>query len=890
MLWILSIANAASLPGVALPFDVDANGTWRLPEALSPALQTAGLSPGWALTAVDGQKIDGNILAIERMVAQGPARGVRLHFGTPEGEVIVVIPRTPLIVVEEIGQLPWPTGFSIPAQDWQRSKAGLPLLVDAQQKTWALNVETGAQTPAEGQVGSPEALSELWWSLSDAMWVQVSETAVLSGDKSWAMENFKGATYLDRFQGHSGDFLAQAESSGLNLWSITYPAGTPELPLCTADIPESCLIAGQQVVAQLIDRPGGKTEALRMFSVACEGGAYRACLEAVALQSPELATRAQACGERDVNACHDIAHARMEKETVTPSPFLLGILEYSCAVDASGSLGERLRRLEDVGEGCMLLGEAYDQLGSGDQALLSLDQACVLGRMEACDAVTQRRKEAFALKTVRECEDKKLPLSTACVQLGRLLDEGPIKATTLDSFSAFLRGCKLGDEEGCQRLGDYVDRWGISHPRVMDAEASLLQSCKSGEQHACIGAAYLLVRHEPKSDAYGQALQLFNKACEDGVATACIAGAEQRRIGTARKVEALSPVELWQVACDGDSPVGCAGLGEHLARDKDTWDGAYTAWTKACETGEAGACTDLGQFVLNRHEGPWPQEQAPEAYLKQGCDNGDAEGCYWLASRDIPKKGEPSEATYLLLERGCEGDNGAACAALAQIHLERESNFDDEIAAKHLQQACDYGHFESCKTLSAMYQQGKGVEKDPSKARELAQRYSVNAERRLLRVGLRLGFPSLAGGEGELVLPIPVGPAFSLVGAYSWAPALGGVMTVLKGDSYPDVPSNFQYMDAGIRFYPNNKARGLYGMLAVHQLEAYGGDLVEPLIRQGISGRIGIYNENKAFFTRVEMGIGQYGMINLNDFDDAQTGSFPLIQATLAFSFGLAVF
>ena len=188
-----------------------------------------------------------------------------------------------------------------------------------------------------------------------------------------------------------------------------------------------------------------------------------------------------------------------------------------------------------------------------------------------------------------------------------------------------------------------------------------------------------------------------------------------------------------------------------------------------------------------------------------------------------------------------------------------------------------------------MYSRGKGVEKDRVKARELAQRYSVNAERRHVRFGARLGFPSLAGGELELVAPIPVGPALSVTGSYSWLPGLGGVMVQLKGRTYPDNPPDYRYVDAGLRLYPNNKARGLYAMAAVHQIQATGGDLRGSLVRTGVSARLGMHSESRLFFSRVEMGLGQYGFIHLHDFDDGETGSFPLIQATLALSVGLSV-
>jgi TPR repeat protein len=891
-LLLVGAAHAGQLPGIPIDFATDEEGRWALPEALPAGFAEAGVQPGWPLTAVEGHKLD-DLEAIRAMVAAGPPRPVQLHFDTEEGETVVVVPRAPLVHVEDLGLLPWSAGFQAGETMWLDAADGFPLLRDATGNAWALDPATGAQTDVNApDDAEPAAIPDVWWALSGRGWVLQRTGGLVETDAAGAREALAGAWRIRGFQGAAGDHLLVPGPDGLEVLSVTWPRDTPELPVCVPGLPESCLVSGRQVAATLAELPGGRAEAERHLGLACGGGVYRACLEAVALTDDKRAKDAEACVAQDANACHAIGRARMADvaEDADPDGVTMGILEYACSVDASGSLGERLRRLEDVGEGCMMLSGAFDTLGVADRALLTLDQACVLGRAAACEEATARRAEAFALKTVQECEAPSLPLASSCVQLGLLLQQRDISATTLDDFGAFLRACELGDEEGCVLLGDYVDRWGIAHPRVVKAESTLQSACDEGEQRACIGSAHLLVRHEPRTEAYGQALTQFAAACAAGLPAACIAGAEQRRIGQARKVEAPEPVGLWTSACDLDSAPGCAGLGERLSRSKKTWDETYTAWTKACDTGEASACTDLGRFVTNKHDPAWPGEQTPEAYLQQGCDNGDAEGCYWLAEADLPKKGDPPEPAYLLLEQSCDGGYGDACAELGEVHLDRKTSFDDEIAAGHMQAACDAGHFESCKELGTMYLRGKGVEKDRTRAKELAQRYSVNARRRHLRLGAHFGFPYVAGAEGELVLPIPVGPALSFTGSYSYLPTLGGIMEQLQGDSYPDVPGDLWYADAGVRLYPNNKGRGIYGMAGVHRIQAVGGELQQPITREGLSARLGMYNENKAFYTRVEMGIAQYGMVNLQDFDEDETGTFPLIQATLGVSMGLAVF
>ena len=932
---LLATAAAATLPGLPLTFEVDDQGRWVLPQALPPDFVAAGVEPGWVLSAVDGHPFD-SPRAIRRMVARGPARLVQLHFDTavaeeedpeaepgdvegegerleadlppaaapppaPALEVVVQVPRAPFVHADEVGLLPWPEGFAPPATGWRMSREGQPLAVDSARAVWGLDPTTGGWTPHAEPAGQPDtselSIPKLWWSLSSDRWAIVGDNQRLRvASPEEAEADFAGAVRIASFQGNRVEHLVVPEPDGVALFSVGFPRGTGTLPACQPAVPETCLVAGRRVLEAFGDLEGAKEEGRRMLGLACSEGVYRACLEVLALDRPSQAETTAACIAQDANACHALAREQLRVRPEATDPVTVGLLEHACAVDASGSLGERLRRLEDVGEGCVLLSAAADRLEAPDRALLTLDQACVLGRAASCDEATRRREEAFAVRTVQECESAELPLASSCVQLGHLLSARPIASTALDAFDAYLRGCELGDPAGCVELGEFVDRWGIDNPRVGAAEATLAETCAEGEQRACMGAAHLRVRHDPRTETYGQALALFAGACAAGESAGCIAGAQQRRIGKARRIDAPDPLAMWDTACDQSSPSGCLGLGDRLVRSRRTWGEAYTAWSRACDTGEAHACTELGRLVLEKHEPAWADERASTDYLGQGCENGDAEGCYWLAEESLPRRGEPPEAAYLLLERSCEGDHGAACASLADVHLDRRTSFDDEIAAGHLDRACANAEFESCKALGQMYLRGKGVEKDRLKAKEYQQKFNVNAERRYVRLGLHVGFPYVVGAEAELVAPIPAGPALAFAGSYSYLPMLGGVMMQLKGGDAPEDPPDLQYADGGVRLYVNNKARGLYVMGAAHWMEAEGGELTRDrelgptLTRVGGSIRLGIHNEHKWTYTRVEMGLGSYGMVDLSDFDDEETGSFPLVQANLGFSFGVAPF
>ncbi len=901
---LVAFAHALTLPGLpGVPLADGDGGALVLADALPELLTQAGVEPGWELVAVDDLLLADGREAVLSTVARGPSRDLRLRFKLPDGvETLIVGRRQPLVLVTPAATLAWPQGFATPAGAMVEGPRGEVAVADANGRAWAVDGDVLVEV---GDAGEPLALPPLFWEVSRSAWT-IDDGSVDWGSESWAKEQLAGAVRLGPFGDDAGEHLARAGSRGLEVLSVDLPRGTARLPTCSPNVPETCLSSGRQILAELARLDGAKAEALRHLEIACEGGVYRGCFEAEAVEHPSEADRVSECIDGvDAAACLSVSVAREQMEDEVPSKRLLGMYDFTCELEGAGTLGQRLRRLEDVGAGCVGLSSAFDRAGQKDQALLALDRACVLGRAEACDDALQRREDAFAARTVRECEDETNPIAPSCVELGHLLQTKEVPAATLDDFGAFLRGCSLGSAQGCMALGDYVDRWGIDNERVAGAEAQLSGSCDDGELRACMGAAYLLERHEPRSAAYGDALVLFDRACDGRIGEACVAGASQRRIGMAKKVEASDPLKLWGQACALNDPEGCSGLGQRQAQSRDSWPLAFVSYTRACDLGFAHACSELGPFVEQKHDPAYDGEQPAEVYLERGCDNGDPEGCYWLAERSLPKKGEPSEDTYLLLETACEGDYGDGCASLARVHLDRRTSFDDEIASRHLDRACNNGVYESCKTLGKMYATGKGVDRDRAKARELRQRFQLNAERKYVRLGASVGIPLVAGGELELVAPIPVGPAISVAGQASYVPYAGAFLVSLDGDDTDELDANgdivktsrpaLQVLGGMARLYPNNKARGLYVGAGLHTLKAEGGFPSEVRTRAGWNAVVGLRTDSRYGFVGLETGIGQYGVVKTTRFDSGATkkekaddGGFPLIVPSFALSFGLA--
>ena len=896
-LLILALAAAAaSLPGI--PIDFDDSG-WRVaktynipgdPPPAGPKEDPKVILAGWTLTGVDGRKFEASAA---RKIADGPPRPVGLSFTDAKGAVHNrVVVRHELVRASVAGTIPFPDGFAQPVKGWSRLDAQTAILFDSAGHGFTFDTKGAALVPVqvEGELGDAP-LSPIFWRLSDATWVVDRGSGFEMGDAAWAATRFQDAARLGKFEGVSGDMLVVPGDKQLDVYRITWPAGTPSLPTCSRLVPETCLVSGRSALADLGDREGVKELAGQHFDVACKAGVYRACFEKQALGSDPLAPRARACADGDLGACGEVSSARFAASADAPSDDVLGLLRYSCDIESSGSLGERLRSLREIAAGCMELVTAHDRRHEPDQALLVLDQACVIGRAEACDEAAKRRHLAFAARIVRECEEKSNPVATSCVELGGLLQTETVESTQLDAFAAFLRACTLGNEQGCIELGDFVDRWGMENQRVIDAEAQLQAACQGGETRACVGAGHLLVRHEPKTDEYGNALVLFSGACAKNESIGCVAGARQRRIGYAKKVEAPTQAELWQSACDQRNVDGCAGLGENLSGSKATWDGAFAAWTRACDGGDAHSCTELADLVEHPRKTPWPDEKTPATYWQQGCDGGDPEGCYDLALTDMPKRGEPSEASYLLLERSCSGDYGEGCADLAQVHLDRDTSFDDEIAARHLDSACSNGHYDSCRTLGLMYLNGKGVERDPQRSRELLDMFRQNAPRKYVRLGAQVGFPSLAAGSLEFVLPIPVGPALTVAGEFSYIPGAGVFLVSLENGPEPSEAPALQQWSAVGRLYPNHQARGLFFGASYGQMATVGGSVDPAIVRNGFTGRVGVRNDNKAGYVGGEFGMAAYGLIDTNNFaedDEEDHPPIPLIMPFFVVTFGLA--
>jgi hypothetical protein len=142
-----------------------------------------------------------------------------------------------------------------------------------------------------------------------------------------------------------------------------------------------------------------------------------------------------------------------------------------------------------------------------------------------------------------------------------------------------------------------------------------------------------------------------------------------------------------QASCDKGDANGCLGLGGALraglkqGTPSDDGKKAQSAFQKACDGGEPTACTALGE-MLYQGLGVAKDTTGAIPLLEKACSGGDPAGCNDLG-----------------LARSLSGDHGGA--------------------KKYFEMSCNAKSQLGCLGLGMLYKDGKGVAKDPGKAKEL---------------------------------------------------------------------------------------------------------------------------------------------------------------------------
>lgn len=159
-------------------------------------------------------------------------------------------------------------------------------------------------------------------------------------------------------------------------------------------------------------------------------------------------------------------------------------------------------------------------------------------------------------------------------------------------------------------------------------EAECQKRCDAGEARGCAGLGAVLrsgLAAGKASPEGERAFAAFDKACQGGHATSCVAGGELRyqALGVSRDVDAAAA--LFEKACDAGEPTGCNDLGIVLA---DRKEGAKAAsyYQKACNDKVVLGCVGLG-LLTRDGRGVKKDPGAAKALFQKACKGGVSVGC-----------------------------------------------------------------------------------------------------------------------------------------------------------------------------------------------------------------------------------------------------------------------
>jgi len=186
-------------------------------------------------------------------------------------------------------------------------------------------------------------------------------------------------------------------------------------------------------------------------------------------------------------------------------------------------------------------------------------------------------------------------------------------------------------------------------PERARASDPLVSACESGAARSCL----VVAEASENGGDYGQAARYYAKACDLGEASGCLFSG-----GALLEIDgrAADAARMLEKACDKGQPAGCYGAGLVYAGvygpDLSDDERAASLFNRACSGNVAPACGQLGMMmVIGDARGG---QQQGVKLIARGCDGGDADSCFTLASM-FARAGRGERADSLV-DRACTLD------------------------------------------------------------------------------------------------------------------------------------------------------------------------------------------------------------------------------------------
>ena len=394
--------------------------------------------------------------------------------------------------------------------------------------------------------------------------------------------------------------------------------------------------------------------AIEAYENACGLQDARGCLNlARRLSEQSLPARAASLLQHACDWENSLACARLARQYA----FGIGLPQHC---DRAASLMQRACRL-GLPTACTTFAVRGDELGDCQGATMVhrksfLRAGCAGGDRQACALLSRGilwdlcRASPITRKEAENNVERMLPtleaacaLGTvdACEALGETRVFGRVPATVYDpvrAAAAFTRACDGGSGTGCSRAAfTLLD----SEPTLSSTEPQVTKladrGCELDEVEACALAGERHERGQGCSVDLGLATTRYRKACDSGIRRACHRLAALTMTADPAKAGAYLSTACPDARVEDEVPEGCHERAILLDRgDADDRELAARLWHRSCTAGYWAACARWGDALMDGRGGA-KDAGLGATFLLRACEHGDAWGCDRLRQRGVPR-------------------------------------------------------------------------------------------------------------------------------------------------------------------------------------------------------------------------------------------------------------
>lgn len=275
--------------------------------------------------------------------------------------------------------------------------------------------------------------------------------------------------------------------------------------------------------------------------------------------------------------------------------------------------------------------------------------------------------------------------------------------------------CGGSDWERCLQQAMELEKKG----ELAERFALLVQVCegepKSGgalrSTAACAAAGMVLMEGSAGiAKDLEKAASYFERGCNDGGLEECAALGVLWSVGDLGQVDWEKAASFFEKACNGGRAESCADVA--LAQQRVAL-GTPDTWAGKCDAGEAAICLELGRAQVDGREGFAVSPEEAAKALQKGCDGDNGAACDVLGLLYIEKKIDGGfKKAEKAFRRGCELNDGAACHHASQAEVPGKKRH-----VELLEKGCELGSGEACFEMGVLYSGGFIKDGDPEQAK-----------------------------------------------------------------------------------------------------------------------------------------------------------------------------